>query len=152
MEEREKKRELGGTERGRMPQQWGRTAQQRACPIWHWQKKHSLNNDDTITGFLFEPWDEGKRYMKHLEHVISKWLAIPQARWIFRIEVVVPLKTLKWQCNHWIHWSGGTIEAIEVVVPLKWIVKHQASSIAMSLVLRIGCDGLIGLTTNFFSF
>jgi hypothetical protein len=51
---------MGGVERGRL-------APQRARPTWLMvsQQEH-MNNDAFIIGFIFEPYDEGKRYMKSL--------------------------------------------------------------------------------------
>jgi len=43
-----------------------------------------MDNDDIIIGIIFEPSDEGKRYMKPLWHVISIRLAISRPYWICR--------------------------------------------------------------------
>jgi hypothetical protein len=60
------KRGREGVERGGTPSQQGRTAPRRAHPTWLMvsQQEH-MNNDALIIGFIFEPKDEGIRYMKH---------------------------------------------------------------------------------------
>ena len=72
MTARKIKREREGVERGGTPSQRGRTAPRQAGPTWLMvsQQEH-MNNDVLIIGFIFEPKDEGIRYMNQNMNVIT---------------------------------------------------------------------------------
>jgi hypothetical protein len=42
----------------------GRLLSKHVLPDWWYHKKKNMDNDDIIIGSIFEPSDEGKRYMK----------------------------------------------------------------------------------------